>query len=276
MLSIKTIIRQSTLPLLETHMLLQQVLGVSRAWLIAHDDSLLTGAERLNYQHLLDRRVSGEPMAYILGYKEFFGHEFKVNNAVLVPRPETELLVQSALDFIVNIKNPKILDLGTGSGVIAISIALARPDAVIVATDHSEAALQIAQMNAQTLGVRLNFTRANWYDVELGQQLTKKHFDLIVSNPPYISERDSHLQQGDLRFEPKIALTDYADGFAAIRNIVKYAPDYLAVKGAVYIEHGWDQAATVKNILGQHNFNAIQTKQDLAGIDRITYGLYQA
>lgn len=276
MSSVKEQVLTSQLPLLETHMILQHVLGVSRAWLIAHDNDDLADHSLALIKELINRRLAGEPMAYILGHKEFYGHAFYVSDAVLVPRPETELLVDLALDFVKDKTAPKILDLGTGSGAIAISIALARPDAIVTATDFSADALNIARKNAQNLGAKLSLYEANWYDTGLDKKLSLQGFDLIVTNPPYVSEDDDHLTQGDLRFEPKMALTDYADGLSAIRHIIQHAPSYLKANGALFIEHGWDQAAAVREILVQHEFNAIQSKTDLAGIERITFGHYSA
>jgi release factor glutamine methyltransferase len=256
------------LPRLEAHRLWQQVLGVSRAWLIAHDTDPLDPGHLQAYAALEARRVAGEPMAYILGRREFLGRDFQVGPEVLIPRPETEGLVECALAAIRDRDRPRVLDLGTGSGAIAISIALERPDAVVRATDHSAPALALATRNAHDLGAKLLFSLGNWYDTELDQA----PYDLIVSNPPYIDAHDAHLSQGDSRFEPRGALTDGADGLQALRCIIQGAPRHLAVAGALCVEHGWDQAASVRALLCEQGFTGVTSLRDLAGIERITWG----
>src|SRR5690606_25229962 len=192
----------SPLPRLEVHMLWQHVLQVPRAWLITHDRDPLAPEAVAQFRALQARRLAGEPMAYIVGHREFMGHGFKVTPAALIPRPETELLVETALDYLRKRTSPRVLDLGTGTGAIAVSIALACPGAQVVATDFSPEALALAQLNAQQLGARVEFLRGSWYDALVGHS----GFDLIVSNPPYIAAGDPHLVQGDVQFEPKLAL----------------------------------------------------------------------
>ncbi len=276
MSSIRETITKGDLPTLEIHLLWQHILGVSRAWVIAHDTDTIDTSAYTKFKELYARRLAGEPMAYILGYREFFGYKFTVSPDVLIPRPETELLVQLGLEKIASINRPKVLDLGTGSGAIAIAIALQRPDAEVIAIEQSPAALEIAQKNAHDLGAKLKFYNGNWYDTGLPGKLPVQSFDVIVSNPPYVEKSDPHLHQGDLRFEPQSALTDFDDGLNAIRNIIKQAPDYLQTKGSLYIEHGWDQAAHVRSVFDLHGFKSITTVQDLAGIDRVTYGILNA
>jgi len=258
----------SPLPRLEAHMLWQQVLGVSRSWLVAHDTDPLDPAHLAAYEALEARRAAGEPMAYILGRREFLGREFRVTPDVLIPRPETEQLVEAALEAVAGCAAPRVLDLGTGSGAVAVSVALARPDARVDATDVSPAALAIAAENARALGASLQFFHGNWYDSRLGSP----QYDLIVSNPPYIHARDPHLGQGDLRFEPPTALTDGADGLSALRAIIDGAPRYLAPSGTVCVEHGWDQAGAVRRLLRRRGFADIASLRDLAGIERVTRG----
>ncbi|WP_323012162.1 peptide chain release factor N(5)-glutamine methyltransferase [Castellaniella sp.] len=270
--SLRTCLAASPLPRLEFQMLWQQVLGVSRAWLLAHDTDPLSPAALAAYQVLEARRVAGEPMAYILGHREFWGRDFQVTPAVLIPRPETEFLVECALNAIADTAGPHVLDLGTGSGIVAISIALDRPDAQVQATDLSLDALKIAQMNARSLGAKLLFSHGNWYDSQLGS----KRYHLIVSNPPYIDAQDTHLVQGDLRFEPVTALTDGADGLDALRCIVQGAPGHLLPGGALCVEHGWDQAAPVRTLFQTMGFIAVASLRDLAGIERITWGRWPA
>lgn len=268
--TLRSICQNSRLPRLETQMLWQHVLQVPRVWLIAHDTDILAPEAVHSYRQLEARRLAGEPMAYIVGRREFMGYEFDVTPAVLIPRPETELLVETACDFLQDIAAPKVLDLGTGTGAIAVSIALAYPRATVMATDFSAAALAVAQKNAQRLGSSVEFMCGNWYDALAGH----KDFDLIVSNPPYISRNDPHLLEGDVRFEPKDALTDGNDGLTALQAIVEGAGQRLRPKGALYMEHGWDQAAAVRRLLQEAGFMQIRSLKDLAGIERISGGIY--
>lgn len=265
---LRTLMGRSALPRLETQMLWQHVLGVSRAWLIAHDTDPLSDAAVSHYWQLEARRLQGEPMAYITGQREFMGHMFQVTPSVLIPRPETELLVEMALQTVQGQSAPQVLDLGTGSGAIAISIALARPDAVVVATDISDAALDVARNNARQLGASVRFLAGSWYDA----LPDNADFDVIVSNPPYIARCDRHLTQGDVRFEPLNALTDGADGLDAIRAIVSDSQSRLRPGGALFLEHGWDQADAVRHLLWQARFLRVESTPDLAGINRVTGG----
>lgn len=265
---LRTQMSRSLLPRLECQMLWQHVLDVPRSWLIAHDTDLLPDQAMVSYWQLETRRMAGEPMAYIVGHREFMGHRFLVTPDVLIPRPETELLVEVVLDALQHLAAPRVLDLGTGSGAIALSIALSRPDATIVATDASPAALAVAQCNAQHLGASVHFLCGNWYDA----LAPSADFDVIVSNPPYIAGCDSHLQHGDVRFEPASALTDGADGLGAIRAIVSGAQSRLRAGGSLFLEHGWDQAQAVRHLLLQARFTRAESSPDLAGIDRVTGG----
>lgn len=268
--TVRSLLAASPLPRLETQMLLQHVLGVSRAWLIAHDTDALQAEPVENYQALLARRQAGEPMAYLVGRREFMGHEFMVEPGVLIPRPETELLVETALNEMARrtSQQPRLLDLGTGSGAIAISLALACADATVVATDVSAQALQVAQRNAQALQANVAFLQGSWFDALAGQP----PFDVIVSNPPYIHSNDPHLVQGDLRFEPAGALTDGADGLAALAHIAEQAPKWLTAGGALWMEHGYDQAAEVRRLLTKAGFKQVAGLKDLAGIERVSGG----
>jgi len=249
-------------------MLWQHVLQVPRSWLIAHDDEPVSAGQLQAYRQAEARRLAGEPMAYILGVREFMGHDFQVSPAVLIPRPETELLVETAVTLLQGREDVAMLDLGTGSGAIAVSVALACPSACIVATDLSGEALEVARANAQTHGVDVAFYRGSWY-----QALPPgKVFDLIVSNPPYIPVGDPHLAQGDLRFEPAEALCDGRDGLDAYREIVAGAPAHLRPGGSLYVEHGWDQSLQVCELLRQAGFREIHSLPDLAGILRVSGG----
>ena len=263
-------LRESPLPRLETQMLLQHALGVSRVWLIAHDTDALFQAQLARYEALLARRLAGEPMAYLIGHREFMGHQFAVEPGVLIPRPETELLVETALCELTRqtVATPRVLDLGTGSGAIAVSIALARPDATVVATDVSTSALNTARRNAQALEAQVTFMQGSWFEALAGEA----PFDLIVSNPPYIHSDDEHLSQGDLRFEPASALTDGADGLGALAHIAAHAAKWLKPWGGLWMEHGFDQAADVRRLLVEAGFKHVNSHKDLAGIERISGG----
>lgn len=249
-------------------MILESLLKKSRVWILSHENRTVTSRTLENYEELVTRRMRGEPMAYILGRREFMGHYFKINPNVLIPRPETELLVETALDFLHKKQHPHILDLGTGSGIVAISLALARPDSTILASDISADALELAMQNAYELGATLTFLEGAWYKA----LQTKEDFDIILSNPPYIAADDLHLEQGDLRFEPRIALTDYDDGFRHIKEIVKGAGAFLKPRGWLWIEHGWEQGNAVRHLLQEAGFKQVVSRLDLAGIERISGG----
>ena len=207
-------------------------------------------------------------MAYLVGHREFMGHRFAVSPEVLIPRPETELLVEVALAAMAGMRKHVILDLGTGSGAVAVSLSLARPDARIVATDLSVAALAVAQRNAEILGARVQCWQGSWYEA----LPPEGRFDLIVSNPPYIDSRDAHLLQGDLRFEPALALTDGLDGLSALCQITAGAFLHLTAGGQLWLEHGYDQAESVRHMLRQAGFSGVRTHEDLAGLPRVTGG----
>lgn len=254
---------------MEAQLLLRHALGnVTRAWLIAHDEQALTPTQVATFDNLITRRAQGEPVAYLLGQREFFGHALKVTPDVLIPRPDTETLVEAALEKIPAQRPCQILDLGTGSGAIAIAIALARPQAQVTAVDRSAAAIAIARENASLLGAtNLAILQSDWM-----AGLGEARFDLIVSNPPYISEQDAHLSQGDLRFEPRSALASGQDGLNDIRAILTQAPDQLTAGGWLMFEHGYDQAAQVAALLQAAGFEEVNHRADLAGIQRVTLG----
>lgn len=268
-MNLRASLQSSALPRLEASMLWQRVLGVSRSWLVAHDTDPVSAEHLAAYEALATRRLGGEPMAYILGEREFMGHRFQVTPAVLIPRPDTELLVERALAVLAGQTAPRVLDLGTGSGIVAVSIALAHPGAQVYAMDCSEEALAVAAKNAEALGAFVQFCSGNWYDSPFGS----RHYDLIVSNPPYINVHDAHLGEGDLRFEPQGALTDQSNGLSALGMIIEGATSRLTGPvAALYVEHGWDQAATVRDVLGHNGFEGIASFRDLAGIERVTGG----
>jgi release factor glutamine methyltransferase len=252
---------------LEVQILLQRVLGVKRAYLIAHPERVLSEAEDAAYQLLLQRRLQGEPIAYILGEREFFGLSLGVTNATLIPRPDTELLVELALERMLQ-NGARVLDMGTGSGAIALALAHQRPDAAVWACDASPAALAVARANAQRLGLaQVHFIESNWFSALNGQG-----FDVIVSNPPYIAAADHHLSQGDVRFEPLSALASGSDGLDDIRRIVSQAGAHLEPNGWLLLEHGYDQATPVRELLRAAGFAGVFSAKDLAGIERCSGG----
>ena len=290
---------------LETQLLMQHALNVNRAWLIAHQDDSLAPSIHTAYRAMLERRLNGEPIAYILGYREFYGLNLKVSADTLIPRADTETLVEAALAKIALSLTPSpqpsptrgegvhvadlspsplcgrgvgergengeklsILDLGTGAGAIALAIAKHRPQANMTALDASQAALNIAIENAQNLNIpNVKFILSDWFSA-----LENEKFDLIVSNPPYIEANDAHLKQGDLRFEPLSALASGADGLDAIRTIITQAPQHLNPHGYLMLEHGYNQADKVAALLKQAGFSEISHAKDLAGINRVTLG----
>ncbi len=269
----------------EAQMLLAHVLGVSRVSVIAHGERILDDAQELLASQLLARRANGEPFAYLIGSREFYGRDFIVSPATLIPRPETEIIVAQALARLSgqnlpgmpadsgSARNnagtlPSILDLGTGCGAIAISLALERPHMLIVAADFSRDALLVAAENARHLNAAVDFVESNWY-----QNINGRKFDLIVSNPPYVAGDDMHLSQGDLRFEPQTALTDNSpDGLASIREIVNSASAHLNAGGWLLFEHGYDQRDACRELLLKAGFVNLTSVNDLAGIPRVAGG----
>lgn len=267
------LLRASPLDAVDARILLAHVLGWSRTQLITRADAPLEAAAAERFRALEARRSAGEPVAQLVGSREFFGLAFEVTPDVLIPRP-TELLVEAALDALDGIAAPAVLDLGTGSGAVALAIAAARPDARVTALDRSAAALAVARRNAARLlddarpGGAVSLLASDWY-AALGPAA---RFHAIVSNPPYIARHDPHLDQGDLRFEPRGALTDEADGLAAIRRIVAGAGAFLLPRGELWIEHGYDQAEAVRALLLQAGFREVASLADLASIERTTGG----
>lgn len=264
-------VRVFQLPRLEVQMLMAHVLGRPRVWLIAHDDHVLSEQQFEQFHQLGQRRTAGEPMAYLVGEREFMGLAFEVSPAVLIPRPETELLVQSALEAIDGVAAPQVLDLGTGSGAIAVAIAHARPDARVWATDISADAIDLAQRNAARHGVKVEFVRGSWFDALAKAELS---FDVIASNPPYIAAGDLHLKQGDLRFEPIGALTDGHDGLSVYRLLASNSGQFLRLDGHLCVEHGFDQGTAVAGLLRDAGFLQIKTIKDMAGHPRVTTASY--
>jgi len=262
---------QAGLPLdpLENRILLCHATGLTRVQLITQGDRLLTPDEAARLDDLVARRLRGEPIAYIVGRREFFGLDFQVGPAVLIPRPDTELIVELALARLPQ-NAPRLLDMGTGSGAIAVAVAHTRPDAAVTALDVSPDALAVAQANAAANGARVRFLHSSWFDALDAAET----FDVIASNPPYIAAGDDHLAQGDLRFEPVGALTDHADGLSALRTIIAGSPRHLVPGGWLLLEHGYDQAAAVRALLLDAGFTDVQSWQDIAGIERVSGGRF--
>lgn len=257
------------LPKIEIIILLEKVLQKPRTWIIANDLNIVPDSLFYQYSDLRNRRLNGEPIAYLVGYKEFMSNKFLVNNSVLIPRPETELLVDVVINSLKSLNKPRVLDLGIGCGNIAISICLMRPDAEVIGSDIDSGALLIADMNSKKLGVNITLISSNWFDcfdIDIGK------FDLIVSNPPYISSLDKHLELGDLRFEPRIALTDESNGLTHITNIIYNSRNYMNKGAYLWLEHGWDQAEEVKSLLKKAGFSNVTSFLDLSGIARVTGG----
>jgi release factor glutamine methyltransferase len=280
---------------LEAQILLQHLLKVNRAWLISHESDALEANIHVEFEALLKRRLDGEPIAHILGKREFYGLELSVTPDTLIPRPDTETLVEAALAKIPNPSFPRrresseeekmdsrlrgnddgtvsnsisVLDLGTGTGAIALAIASQRPDVEVVAVDASTAALNVAKLNAEKLAItNIRFLQSNWFSA-----LGDATFDIIVSNPPYIAQDDPHLSQGDLRFEPISALASGPDGLDDIRRIILHAPAHLKLQGWLMFEHGYDQAEKVAQLLRNTGFDSVTSVADLSGILRVTMG----
>ena len=255
-----------TLPRSEARMLLSHVLKREHAWLVAHDDYELAGDELAQMSALAAKRVAGEPMAYLLGVREFYGRSFRCSPAALIPRPETELLVDQALAQIPANAPVRVLDIGTGTGCIAIMIALERPDGSVTAIDISPDALALARENAQRLGASVSFIESNW----VADLAPESQFDLILSNPPYIVPGDAHLSQGDLRFEPTVALADAVDGLESYRQLAQGAKKHLRPGGTLIVEHGFDQGDSVPALFRVAGFDEVTMHRDLANQPRVT------
>lgn len=267
---IATVLAQAGIARAEAASLLRSVTGLDQAYLIAHADQQLGEAAVKRFFDLARRRRLGEPVAYLTGRREFYGLELEVDPAVLIPRPETELLVDLALERLPPGRSGRVLDLGTGSGAIALALAQQRPELEIIAVDRSPAALAVARRNLRRLlpeRADVLLVQGDWCD-----GLAARRFDLIVSNPPYIAAGDPHLSAGDLRFEPAQALLAGEDGLESIRRIVRQAPDILQTGGTLLFEHGYDQAGACRRLLEQAGFAQLFAASDLAGIGRVAGG----
>lgn len=250
---------------LDARLLLQYATGCTHADLLARPEMPVIGPAAVQFAEWVERRAAGEPLAYLVGEAEFRGRVFQVSPDVLIPRPETEVLIELALDRLQGLKAPSLLDLGTGSGIVAVTLALACPSASVTAVDLSPAALGVARNNAGRLGARVEFVESDWFSA-----LGERRFDLVVGNPPYVAAGDPHLALNGLPFEPQMALTDGKDGLDCLRRIVADAPAHLAPGGWLLLEHGYDQGAACRNLLTAAGFKAAFTHPDLAGIDRVS------
>lgn len=265
--SFDALLAASGLPRIEARALLEHASGRTREWLVGHGDEPAPADVAERFRVLARRRAAGEPLAYLVGGREFFGRWFETTPAVLIPRPDTELLVEAALARAA--QRARVLDLGTGSGAIALTLALERPDLEVTATDASPRAVEVAARNAARLGAaRVRILVGDWY-AALG---AGERFEMIVSNPPYIAAGDAHLAAGDLRHEPAQALTDGADGLSALRTIVAAAPQHLAPGGWLLLEHGLDQGDAVRQLLAAAGFDALATLRDAEARDRVSLG----
>ncbi len=262
-----TLAGSSPSPTTDAEHLLAYATGYDRVSFRAYPEREIDPSAWQQYRHLLKRRQQGEPVAYLLGWRGFMDFELAVDPRVLIPRPETEHLVEAALAL----SAQRILELGTGSGCVAIALAKAKPQAMIDAVDCSADALAVASANADRLAARnIRFIEGDWYG-----PVSTQRYDLIVSNPPYIGDDEPEPDQGDARFEPRLALRAGPDGLDAIRLIVENAPQHLNKNGWLWLEHGWQQGDAVRQALTRHGFSAIETRPDLAGHERVTGGCLQ-
>lgn len=266
-MNIEALLKLSLIDPLEAQVLLAYALKCTRVQVVIRSKDELQPQQVTEISALFMRRMQGEPIAYLTGEREFHGLRFEITPDVLIPRHETELLVDLAADKLP--KGGAVLDLGTGSGAIAVALAHARRDAQVTATDISEAALIVARKNAATHAVTVQFIQGDWFDQVEGK------FDLVISNPPYIAASDPHLLQGDLRFEPRTALTDEANGMMHIGSIIDGAASHLKPGGWLLLEHGYDQSAAVRALLKKAGWQQIQSWPDLAGIERVTGAVLQ-
>lgn len=261
----------SALSATEARILLAHALRVERAWIVAHGRDPVADAEERAAEALFARRRAGEPIAYLTGEREFRSLSLHVTPSVLIPRPETELVVEQALTVIAGRKTPKVLDLGTGSGAIAVAIAHARRDAQVCASDASAAALAVASRNASRHAVAVRFVQGDWFSA-----LAEERFDVIASNPPYIADGDPHLAQGDLRFEPGAALLGGPDGMDCIRTIAAAARMHLVPGGWLVFEHGYDQGPACVRLLVGLGYTNVADTRDLSGLPRVCKGQFDA
>ncbi|MFQ3243571.1 MAG: release factor glutamine methyltransferase [Arenicella sp.] len=256
-------------PRIDSEVLMQHVLQKDIAWLIGYGDTLASADHSMAFYDLIAKRHSGQPVAYLIGWRDFWTLRLTVNENVLIPRPDTETLVEEALERLSKDRSVDVLELGTGSGAIALSIAKERPLANVIAIEYHDKALELAKQNGLNNNVtNVEFRLSDWF-ASIDQS---ERFDLIASNPPYVDPNDPHLQRGDLRFEPITALTAPENGLADIRNIIEAAPSYLKDNGWIIVEHGFNQAKEVAELLGKNGFSQITLHKDINQLPRCTCG----
>ncbi|WP_321275934.1 peptide chain release factor N(5)-glutamine methyltransferase [Thiomicrorhabdus indica] len=257
-------------PKLDAELLLCHVLECERSYLYTWPEKILGNDQVLAFRELLQKRQQGHPIAHLIGEREFWGLPLKVTPDTLIPRPDTEVLIETALTLLPAGQNAnlRILDLGTGTGAIALALKSERPNAQVCAVDFSKAALEVAKTNSELLNLPIQNLHSSWFQALPAGE----YFDLIASNPPYIEQEDEHLSQGDVRFEPISALTSGKDGLEDIRLIAKQAIDYLLPAGWLILEHGYNQGEAVREILAENGYQTIETRQDYGQNDRITFG----
>jgi release factor glutamine methyltransferase len=266
-LTVRQALAQAGVAPIDAQVLLAHVLHADRAWLIAHATDALAHSQAEQFFALARQRRDGEPVAYLIGWREFWGLSLAVDRSVLIPRPETETLVECALRRLPADRPLDVLDLGTGSGAIALAIACERPRAEVLATDRSAAALVVARKNADRMKLaNVRWLQSDWYAGLPGEGA---RFELIASNPPYVAERDAHLREGDVRFEPRTALCAGVDGLDALRIIIRGARERLVEGGALVVEHGYDQADAVRDLMLGAGLSNVESLRDLAGIPRV-------
>lgn len=259
--------KETQTPELDVQLLLADVLGVNTSYFYTWPEKDVSDQDKAAFDRFLSERLQGKPIAYILGYQAFWSFELEVSESTLIPRPDTERLVEIALELIEGCQKPKVLDLGTGTGAVALAIASERADALVSGVDLIPAAVELARRNAQKLTLNVNIHQSSWFN-----SVTDKGLDLIVSNPPYIDPEDHHLDEGDVRFEPKTALIASQKGYSDIEIIARDAREHLAESAWLAFEHGYDQGAGARQILELNGYREIETRQDYGGNDRVTLG----
>ncbi|MBV1921232.1 MAG: peptide chain release factor N(5)-glutamine methyltransferase [Pseudomonadales bacterium] len=267
--SVKVLLPSSETAHMDANILVGHCLQKTRTWLMTWPEAALTDEQVSELDGYVARRVNGEPVAYIVGEQEFWSLPLKVNGYTLIPRPETELLVELALEKVTK-KNATVLDLGTGSGAIPLALKSERPGWQIIGLDFSQDALDVAKGNADKLELAVDFFQSNWFE-----NVTDELFDIVISNPPYIDGADKHLSEGDVRFEPDTALVADEQGYGDIRRISGEASRFLVDGGLLMFEHGFEQGSGVRRILKDNQFDEIETIKDLAGLDRVTLGCWR-
>ena len=267
MTTFKALVKEVLLPRKESEILLFHAFDCDRSWFYAHGDDPVTMPEATHFFELVKRRQAGEPLAYILGQWEFWSLPLRVTPDVLIPRMDTEILVQWGVSLLLESSRRRCLDLGTGSGAVALAVKHEVSGSEITAVDLSEPALSVARANGRQLGLEVEWLWGSWFE-----PVRTRHFELIVANPPYIRDDDEHLHQGDLPAEPSMALRAGNDGLRALRELATEGQASLEPGGWMLLEHGWDQGSDVRNLMADNGWQAVETRRDLAGHERVTGG----